>query len=138
MNPENFREEYDAFFEKYLKEAIDSMNLEQNNSYEEPAHLRETFFDSEKEYVTLLLQDESIKDFIIEINGCHNIDEIFGLAQDLVYQVENNLIPYEQMELVEKKLTVLLAAIRDRFLVKVKVKEKYYEEEQEISYGRSR
>lgn len=135
MNEENNKLEYEAFLERELIDTINSMDLQHNNISNEPAHLRDTFLDSEKEYVLHLLQDESLKDFIININRCHNADELLYIAQDLVDQVENNLIPYEKMDQVEKKLTVLLAAIRDRVLMKVY---SYGDLNLDEIYGRSR
>ena len=138
MNEENNKLEYEAFLERELIDAINSMDLQHNNISNEAAHLRDTFLDSEKEYVLSLLQDESLKDFIININRCHNADELLYIAQDLVDKVENNLIPYEKMDQVEKKLVILLSAIRDKVLIKVKEKYYDYQDDKEVEYSRSR
>lgn len=78
------------------------MELEPNNINNVPANLRDTFIESEKEYVLSLLQDKSLREIITDINRCHNAVDLLKIAQDLVYKVENNLIPYEEMETVEK------------------------------------
>lgn len=135
MYRENNKENYEAFLERELRDTINSMDLQHNNISNEPAYLRDAFLDSEKEYVLYLLQDEELKNFIVDINRCHNADELLYIAQDLVDQVENNLIPYEKMDQVEKKLTVLLAAIRDRVLMKVY---SYGDLNLDEIYGRSR
>jgi hypothetical protein len=134
MYRENNKENYEAFLERELRDTINSMDLQHNNISNEPAYLRDVFLYSEKEYVLYLLQDEELKDFIVDINRCHNADALLHIAQDLVDKVENNLIPYEKMEEVEKKLIILLSAVRDKVLEKVK--EKDYEAANE--YGRSR
>lgn len=135
MNDEKIKESYEALVQSRLDDTIDSMELEHNNISGVSAHLRDAFLESEKEYVLSLLQDESLKDIIIDINRCHNAEDLLLIAQEFVDKVENNLIPYEEMETIEKKLTILLAAIKDKVLVNVK--EKYYEED-DFSYGRSR
>jgi len=134
MYRENNKENYEAFLERELRDTINSMDLQHNNISNEPAYLRDVFLDLEKEYVLYLLQDEELKNFIVDINRCHNADELLSIAQDLVDKVENNLIPYEKMDQVEKKLIILLSAVRDKVLEKVK--EKDYEAANE--YSRSR
>ena len=138
MYRENNKENYEAFLERELRDTINSMDLQQNNISNEPSYLRDVFLDSEKEYVLYLLQDEELKNFIVDINRCHNADELLSIAQDLVDKVENNLIPYEKMDQVEKKLIILLSAVRDKVLEKVKEKYYDYEDANEVGYGRSR
>lgn len=138
MYRENNKENYEAFLERELRDTINSMALQNNNISNEPAHLRDVFLDSEKEYILYLLQCEELKDFIIDINRCHNADELLYIAQDLVDKVENNLIPYEKMDQVEKKLVILLSAVRDKVLEKVKEKYYDYEDANEVGYNRSR
>lgn len=134
MNEEEIKKSYEEFLEESLRDTIDSMDLEHNNISGVSAHLRDTFLELEKEYVLSLLQDESLKDIIIDINRCHNAEDLLYIAQDLVDKVENNLIPYEEMETVEKKLTILLAAIKDKVLIKVH----QFGGVEDVLYGRSR
>ena len=133
MYIEENKQNNEKILENELKNTIDSMQLDQNNISGEFADLRDTFLDAEKEYVLSLLKDESLKDFVISINKFYNINDLVKIVQDLVEKVENNLIPYEEMEKVENKIIILLAAIKDKILVKVK---EYETEEIEISYSR--
>ena len=58
-----------------------------------------------------------MRDLISEINA-ETPDRLFAMAQSIVDKVEMGLIPDEQMEKTEQKLTVLLAAIQDKVLLK--------------------
>lgn len=54
-----------------------------------------------------------------------------------MFEVENNLIPYDKMEQIEQVLTILLAAIKDKVLVKKLELYRDFSEEKEQG-GRSR
>ena len=120
--------------EQIIEEILELMQLEGNNLNSTHSHFRDTFMSCEKEYLVELLMDDEIRGLISEIN-LNDSAELFRIAQDLVQKVENNLIPYEQMENVEKTLTVLLLAIKDITLVKVltKVKERFIENDNGLS-----
>ena len=109
--------------------------MEGNNMNAEAAHLRDTFLKAEEDYVLFLLKDDEIKSFIKKLN-MYDGEELFSVAQELVDKVEMNLIPKEKMELVEKQLIVLLAAIKDVAREKTLIRTPDYENEQ--SRGRSR
>ena len=109
--------------------------MEGNNMSAEASHLRDTFLNAEREYVLFLLKDKQVKKLINELN-LYDGKKLFRTAQKLVNDVEMGLIPEEEMELVEKQLIVLLAAIKDITLRKVLIRIPNYEDEQ--SHGRSR
>lgn len=80
-------------------------------------HLRDTYLSAEKDYVSALLKGEGMRDLISEINA-ETPDRLFAMAQSIVDKVEMGLIPDEQIEKTEQQLTVLLAAIQDKVLLK--------------------
>lgn len=81
------------------------------------AHLRDTFLTAEREYVTELLKSEDMRDLITEINQ-NSPEVLFDMAQSIVDKVEMGQIPEEEMKRAEQQLTVLLAAIQDKVLIK--------------------
>lgn len=81
------------------------------------AHLRDTFLTAEREYVAELLKSEDMRELIGEINQ-NSPDVLFEMAQSLVDKVEMGQIPEDQMVRTEQQLTVLLAAIQDKVLIK--------------------
>ena len=109
--------------------------MEDNNMSAEASYLRDTFLTAEREYVLFLLKDKQIKKLINELN-LYDGGKLFRTAQKLVNDVETGLIPEENMELVEKQLIVLLAAIKDVAREKTLIRTPDYENEQ--SRGRSR
>ena len=73
-----------------------------------------------KTYSTVeLLKDEEIRNLIYKVNiDFENPEELFSVAQDLVYKVEMGLVPDDEMETTEQIITVLLAAIQDKVIIK--------------------
>lgn len=110
------------------------MNYDNVNG--EAAHLRDVYLEAEKEYVKYLMQFKEIKELVIELNKEYKPSYLFQLAQDLIDKVEAGEFSDEEMESVERKLTVLLAAIHDKILLKELVRLPDYEEE--LGHGRSR
>jgi len=94
---------------------LSHLDLEDNNITGRIAHLRDTFLAAEKEYVMELLNNPNIRAEIIRYNTLRG-DQLYLVAQELVEKVEQNLIPYEQMEQTEQILTILLSAIQDKVL----------------------
>lgn len=63
------------------------------------------------------MTEDSMRELIAEIN--QNPPEVlFDMTQSLVDKVEMGQIPEEQMVRTEQQLTVLLAAIQDKVLIK--------------------
>ena len=58
-----------------------------------------------------------MRDLITEINQ-NSPEVLFDMAQSIVDKVEMGQIPEEEMERAEQQLTVLLAAIQDKVLIK--------------------
>ena len=102
----------------------------------EAAHLRDVFLKAEKEYVKYLLQFDDVKEMIIGLNLSYDPSYLFQIAQNLIDRVEAGEFSDEEMESVERKLTVLLAAIHDKVLIKELVRLPDYEEE--LGHGCSR
>lgn len=113
---------------KEINDSLSTLDLNDNNIDGKIAHLRDNFLTSEREYIMKLLKDDSIIEMIRDVNWYDNF-EIVKKAEEIIFQVENNLIPYEQMNKTEIKLTILLAAIQDKVLVKVLKKYKELEQE---------
>lgn len=111
-----------------------------NNLDAEASHLRDTFFNAEREYVLHLLKNPTIREMIIDLNVNFNGNSkpLFEEAQKLIDDVDYGKIADEDMEKVEQKLTVLLAAIQDKTLRKELILLPDYNEESELSHGRSR
>lgn len=117
MNNENELFIHEKSMPEDVEVALDYLDLEDNNISGRVAHLRDTFLAAEREYVMELLNDNEIREKIIKCNMLRG-DQLCLVAQDLVDRVENNLIPYEEMEKTEKILTILLSAIQDKVLRK--------------------
>lgn len=96
---------------------ISDITSHKSNVSGDIAHLRDTFLTAEREYVSELLKNESMRELIAEIN--QNPPEVlFEMAQSLVDKVEMGQIPDDQMVITEQQLTILLAAIQDKALMK--------------------
>lgn len=83
----------------------------------EIAHLRDTFLKAEREYVEELIKNDNIVELISEISE-YSSEILFEKAKNIMEQVENGMIAYEEMERVEQELIVILAAIQDKVLKK--------------------
>lgn len=81
------------------------------------AHLRDTYLTAEMEYVTELLKSKNMRKLIEEINQ-NQSEVLFDMVQIFVNKVEIGQIPYDQMVRTEQQLTVLLATIQDKVLMK--------------------
>jgi len=110
------------------------MNYDNVNG--EAAHLRDVYLEAEKEYVKYLMQFDEVKEMVIGLNHAYNPSYLFQVAQNLIDRVEAGEFSDEEMESVERKLTVLLAAIHDKILLKELVRLPDYDEE--IGYSRTR
>lgn len=121
---------------KEVEIEIDRLDLYDNNTSGRNAELRDTYLEAEREYVLELLKSEEIRKLIKEYNF-EDSDKLFEAAQKIMFEVENNLIPYDKMEQIEQVLTILLASIKDKVLVKKLELYRDFSEEKEQG-GRSR
>lgn len=108
---------YEQSLNDSMQEVISDITPYKGNVDGNIAHLRDTYLSAEREYVAELIKNDSVKELIEQINS-ENPDTLFTIAQDLVDKVEIGLIPDDQMEKTEQKLTVILAAIQDKVLSK--------------------
>lgn len=113
----NWHRRYEQSLNDSMKETISDITPYKDNVDGNIAHLRDTYLTAEREYVAELLKSEGMRDLISEINA-ETSDKLFAMAQSIVDKVEMGLIPDDQMEKTEQKLTVLLAAIQDKVLLK--------------------
>lgn len=113
----NWHRRYEQSLNDSMKETISDITPYKDNVDGNIAHLRDTYLTAEREYVAELLKSEGMRDLISEINA-ETPDKLFAMAQSIVDKVEMGLIPDDQMEKTEQKLTVLLAAIQDKVLLK--------------------
>ena len=81
------------------------------------AHLRDTFLLAEKDYIKELIKIPEVIDLIAEI-GDYSSDDLFETAQAIIESVEAGEFSDDEMEKIELQLTVILAAIRDKVLIK--------------------
>ena len=79
------------------------------------AHCRDTYLISENDYLNDTLKDENTRNLIRELNQMPS-DLLYEEAEELIYNVENNLIPEDEMNSTELKLLVLLGSIQDKIL----------------------
>lgn len=101
-----------------IKGEIKSFSSERHNIVGDIALLRDTYLSAEREYVMELLK----KDYIVEmIRKCNQINPevLYKMASKITEDVEYGLVADEDMEKAEQKLTVLLAAIQDKVLLKM-------------------
>lgn len=108
---------YEQSLNDSMQEVISDITPYKGNVDGNIAHLRDTYLSAEREYVAELIKNDSVKELIEQINS-ESPDTLFTIAQDLVDKVEMGLIPDDQMEKTEQKLTVILAAIQDKVLSK--------------------
>ncbi len=112
-----WHKKYEDAKEQELKENLSALTTSRHNIDGDLANLRDTFLHAERAYVFELLKDDKIQELIYTINS-YNTSEIAKEAQKLIDKVENGEISEEQMEIVEKQIIVLLAAIQDKILIK--------------------
>lgn len=116
-----------------VKEILSDITPNKSNVDKDVSYLRDVYLDAEKEYITELLKDEEIRNLIYKVNiDFENPEELFSVAQDLVYKVEMGLVPDDEMETTEQIITVLLAAIQDKVIIKKLVKLPSQEEKQKL------
>ena len=113
----NWHKKYEQSLNDNMKETISDITPYKGNVDGNIAHLRDTYLSAERDYVSELLKSEGMRDLISEINA-ETPDRLFAMAQSIVDKVEMGLISDEQMEKTEQQLTVLLAAIQDKVLLK--------------------
>ena len=83
------------------------------------AHLRDTFLEAEREYVVELLKNDEVIEVIRRLNGNYSRDVLVATAKDLMDRVEAGEFDDKEMLKVEYQITVLLAAIQDKVLIKI-------------------
>lgn len=93
--------------------------MEANNINGYAAHLRDTFLKAEREYVMALLEIDEVVDVIRQLNSDYSGESLFSAAKNLIDRVDNGEFDEEEMVKVEYQITVLLAAIQDKILIKV-------------------
>jgi len=112
-----WHKKYQQHVQDYIEEIISSITSRNDNISADAENLRDAFLTAEKEYVAQLLKEYEMRELISFCNE-NSSDTLFQAAKEIVENVENGLIPEEKMESVEKKLIVLLAAIKDKVLIK--------------------
>ena len=100
-----------------IKSTLHEITAYKSNIDLDIATLRDTFISAEREYVNELLKLDYVKDFIAAFNTLPE-QNLYKAAEKIVTDVEMGLIPEEEMEKAEQKLTLLLAAIQDKSLRK--------------------
>ncbi len=122
--------------------------------YSKIYHLRDTFLESERDYVKALLEKPEIVDLIIRLSDFSHL-ALYVAAHGFIEDIEYGKVKEENLERAEECITILLAAIQDetlrKELVRVhdsNVKDKddglkntipaYYGEEEQQQISRSR
>ncbi len=90
-----------------------------NNINSNISNCRNTYLNLENEYIYEELQKSEVRDYIKVFNHIPP-EELYEEAIDLIYQVENNLVPPDGMDKIELKLLILLGSIQDK-----KIEEEY-------------
>lgn len=112
-----WHQRYQQSLQDAMMDNISDITPYKGNVSGDIAHLRDTFLEAEREYVSELLKSEDMRELIATIN--QNPPEVlFEMAQSLVEKVEMGQIPDDQMVITEQQLTVLLSAIQDKVLAK--------------------
>ena len=104
-------------------------------------NLRNTFLNAEYEYLIFLLRNERNRKLLMYINQNISSEGLYKLAKERIDQIEHGEVKEEDFETVEGQITLLLAAIQDKVLIKqlVLAIEKDEKEKRDISsYGRAR
>jgi hypothetical protein len=101
----------------------------------EIAHLRDTFLKAEYDYLKALIQVPKNRDFVVNALG-YPPDLLYDEAQKRIDSIENGEVEESKLETVEAEITLLLASIKDKILLKRLVLTPDFEEEK--SNGRTR
>ena len=103
--------------------------MEGNNISGNIAFLRDTFLDSEKQYLEELMKQPKYKAFIEKLNK-YGSKELSLEAIRRISDIETGNVNSDDLERVETEITLLLASIQD--CVREKVKEKTKEAHEEL------
>lgn len=87
------------------------MNYENMNP--EASYLRDAYLEAEKDYVKELLKQDAVREMIEDLNNYYDANTLYNVAKSLTDRVESGLASDEEMEEIELKLIVVLAAIKD-------------------------
>ena len=101
-----------------VSDQLSSISTERHNVVGDISLLRDTFLSAEREYVLELLKKDYIIEMIRQFNQL-NPELLYKAAFKITEDVDNGLVPDAEMEKTEQKLTVLLAAIQDKSLLKM-------------------
>ena len=103
--------------------------MEGNNINGNIAFLRDTFLEAEKEYLKELMKDEKYKAFVEDLNK-YGSKELSLEAIRRISEIETGRVKEEDLERVEREITLLFASIQD--CVREKVKERVKETSEEL------
>jgi len=143
MNTENtndleqLRALKDELTERSVKQTLSDLGERKENMSEDISHLRDTFLSAERDYAHELLKYQGVRETIQEINQ-QPTTLLFEKAKSIVEQVELGQVPDEEMDKTELHLFLLLGSIQDRVLKKDLVLTPSFDNEEELSNGRSR
>lgn len=132
-----WHERYEQHQMQQMKDQIAEITPERTNINGDASNMRDSFLEAEREYVQELLKQDKFKGLIWELNQA-TPDVLFQMAEEITTSVDMGQVPDEQMEFTEQKLTVILAAIQDKTLIKRLVLTPSFSEEHQMSSGRSR
>lgn len=121
-----------------MNEKYGNLTSPNGNIDPEIAHLRDTFLNSEFEYLKHLLSSESIRKLVLDLNNTYYPEKLYQMAMERINAIENGEVEEKNLSRVEGEATILLAAISDKALIKELVLYLENEKENEDSEGLSR
>lgn len=99
-----------------MNESI-QMTSNHGNVNGEIAHVRDVFLKAEFDYFLELLNDESVRETILYLQNC-SPELLFQEAMKRMDSIEYGEVKEDMLEIVEGEITLLLAAIQDKALIK--------------------
>lgn len=92
--------------------------MKRDNLDADVSYLRDTFLTAERDYVIHLIETSSeIRNLILEFNSNFTSESLFKKAKELIDLIDYGQISEKEMNMIEKKLIVILAAIQDKTLI---------------------
>lgn len=100
-----------------MEEKFVPFNNNHGNVDGEIAYLRDTFLNSEMEYLKHLLSSESIRKNMEELLNYNNPELLYKKAIERIEKIENGEVDEKHLPIIEGEITLLLASIQDKALI---------------------
>jgi len=101
-----------------MKEEFYPYTSSSGNVNGEIAYLRDVFLNAELDYFKELLKNEKIREQFILLMIDYSPEKLYAEAVKRINSIELGEVKEEKLDIVEGEITLLLAAIQDKVLIK--------------------